>query len=93
MMGRKHFEHLMHCLRSKAAKDIKANEEYAAVALRRLRLGKDCERILQLMQRGATCPVEVAKGLGWEPEPWELNRLDIVAQAWLDQRGNEIVGE
>jgi hypothetical protein len=93
MMGSKHFEHLMHCLRSKAAKDMKANEEYAMVALRRLRLGKDCERILQSLSRGATSPTEIARDLGWDPPLVVLEPLDVAAKRWLDKRSAELAGE
>jgi len=86
--GKAHLRHISHCLRSKANKDLKANDQYAATALRRLRLGRECERILAMIEeRGHLLePHEVATALGWEPPMILLGSLNHHAQQWLDQR-------
>jgi hypothetical protein len=89
MIGEFHARHILHCLRSKAAKDLKANDAYAAVALQRLRLGRECERIIQLIRQhdGEAEPHEIAQALGWVP-PLTLFGLSLnrAAQDWLNKR-------
>jgi hypothetical protein len=89
--GKAHLRHIQHCLRSKANKDLKANDQYAATALRRLRLGRECERIMSMIEeRGHLLePHEVATALGWTPPLIALEPLNIIAQRWLDQRHSE----
>lgn len=88
MFGKAHMKHILHCLRSKAAKDMKANDAYAATALRRLRLGRECERIMLLLEKRGHLlePHEIATELGWEPPPIMLGSLNETAQKWLDWR-------
>lgn len=89
MIGAFHARHILHCLRSKAAKDLKSNDAYAAVALHRLRLGRECERIIQLIREhdGQIETHEVARALGWQP-PLTLfgTSVNAAAQEWLNQR-------
>ena len=88
-LGEWHYRHILHCLRSKAAKDLKANDSHAAHALRRLRLGKECERIIEMLHKthGQIEAHEVARALGWEP-PLVLfgESINGAAQQWLDAR-------
>lgn len=87
MLGSNHAEFVLHCLRAKAARDMKASPLYASDALRRLRLNKECQRIMQMMLENPTASVvDVATMLGWQPPLVSTERLDIAAAQWLDAR-------
>ena len=87
MLGSNHLEFVLHCLRAKAARDMKSSPLYASDALRRLRLNNECQRIMQMMLENPTATVvDVAQMLGWQPPLVSTERLDLAAAQWLDTR-------
>jgi hypothetical protein len=88
MMGSAHISFLQYCVRSKIARDLKASGVHAERALHRLRIARDCERILGMLARHRDPePHEVASMLGWRPPLVLLDAgLNAEAQAWLDSR-------
>jgi len=91
MIGNAHIAFLQHCVRSKIARDLKASGAHAERALQRLRVARDCERILGLLARDrAPEPHQVASMLGWKPPLVLLDvGLNAEAQAWLDARHSQ----
>lgn len=87
MLGNNHLEFVLHCLRAKAARDMKSSPLYASDALRRLRLNNECQRIMQLMlEKPQSTVIDVAQMLGWEVPLVTTQPLELQAAKWLDQR-------
>ena len=91
MIGKIHLNHILHCLRSKAAKDMKANAQHAPAALRRIKLGRECEKMLtEISQQEAMEVIQMAQFLGWQPPVYTTENLNDLAFEWLDRRFNDM---
>lgn len=87
MLGNNHAEFVLHCLRAKAARDMKSSPMYASDALRRLRLNNECQRIVTLiLEKPNASVIDVACMLGWEAPLVCSQPLEIAAAQWLDKR-------
>ena len=87
MLGTNHIEHILHCLRAKAARDLKPSPAYAADAARRLAINNECQLLMRIMLETPDADaITVAKALGWIPPLVSTAPLTIVAGQWLDAR-------
>lgn len=87
MLGTNHIEHILHCLRAKAARDAKTTPAYAADAARRLAINNECQLLMRIMLDSPSADaVTIATALGWQPPLVSTAPLAIVAGQWLDAR-------